>query len=111
MKQKEIDTHQIIIVHSAKYPTTYTKKYMNRKKWTEPNPNHINSFIPGTVVEVLVHEGQQVKAGDSLLVLEAMKMHNDVRMPFDGKVLKVNVTAGQKVPKNFLMLELAAEER
>lgn len=106
---KENDAPQIIIVHSAKYPTTYTKKYMNRKKWIEPNPNHINSFIPGTVIEVLVKEGQKVKAGESLLVLEAMKMHNDVQMPFSGKVLKVHVVNGQKVPKNFLMLELEAD--
>lgn len=108
---KENEASQIIIVHSAKYQTTYTKKYMNRKQWTEPNPNHINSFIPGTVIDVLVKDGQKVKAGESLLVLEAMKMHNDVQMPFNGKILKVNVTGGQKVPKNFLMLELEPDEK
>lgn len=103
---KENDAPQIIIVHSAKYQTTYTKKYINRKVWTEPNPNHINSFIPGTIIDVLVKEGQEVKAGGGLLILEAMKMHNDVQMPFNGKVKKVNVVKGQKIPKNFLMLEL-----
>ena len=104
----EQEKPQIIIVHSAKYQTTYNQKYLNRKKWIEPNPNHINSFIPGTIVDVFVKEGQKVKAGESLLVLEAMKMHNNVQMPFHGKVVKVNVVNGQKVPKNYLMIELEA---
>ncbi len=106
----EQEKPQIIIVHSAKYQTTYNKKYLTRKKWVEPNSNHISSFIPGTIIDVLVKEGQKVKAGESLLLLEAMKMHNDVQMPFDGKVVKVNVTKGQKVPKNLLMIELEPDE-
>jgi pyruvate carboxylase len=106
----EQEKSQIIIVHSAKYQTTYNKKYLNRKKWVEPDPNHINSFIPGTIIEVFVKEGQKVKAGESLMILEAMKMHNDVQMPFDGKVVKVNVVKGQKVPKNLLMIELKPTE-
>ena len=101
---------QIIIVHSAKYHTTFNKKFINRKQWVEPNPNHINSFIPGTIVDVMAKEGQSVKAGESLLILEAMKMHNEVQMPFEGKVVKVNVEKGQKVPKNFLMIELESAE-
>lgn len=102
----EQEKPQIIIVHSAKYQTTYNTKYLNRKKWVEPNPNHINSYIPGTIIEVCVKEGQKLKAGESILILEAMKMHNDVQMPFDGKVVKINVEKGQKVPKNMLMVEL-----
>jgi len=95
-----------IIVHSAKYETTYTKKYMNRKVWVEPNFNKIKSIIPGTIINILVSEGQILKAGESILVLEAMKMYNDVQMPFNGKILKVNVEKGQKVPKDFVMIEI-----
>jgi len=98
--------NQVIIVHSAKYQTTYTKKYENRKVWAEPNFNNINSYIPGTIIEIFVKEGQVVKAGESLLILEAMKMHNDIQMPFNGKILKVNIEKGQKIPKNFLMIEI-----
>jgi biotin carboxyl carrier protein len=101
---------QVIIVHSAKYQTTYTKKYENRKVWVEPNMNHINSYIPGTIVEILVKEGQDVKAGQSILILDAMKMLNNIKMPFSGKILKVNVEVGQKIPKNFLMIEIAPVE-
>jgi len=97
---------QYIIVHSAKYETTYTKKYLNRKVWAEPNFNNINSYIPGTIIDILVKEGQVLNEGDSIIVLEAMKMYNDVQMPFKGRILKINIEKGQKIPKNFLMMEI-----
>ncbi|MDP2338667.1 MAG: acetyl-CoA carboxylase biotin carboxyl carrier protein subunit [Bacteroidota bacterium] len=97
---------QYIIVHSAKYETTYNQKYLNRKVWEEPNFNHIKSYIPGTIIEILVKEGQLVKAGESILILEAMKMYNDIKMPFKGKILKLNIESGQKIPKDFLMIEI-----
>ncbi|MBW8330503.1 MAG: biotin/lipoyl-binding protein [Prolixibacteraceae bacterium] len=102
----EQEKTQIIIVHSAKYQTTYNKKYENRKVWAEPNFNHINSYIPGTVIDILVKEGQKVASGQSILILEAMKMLNDIKMPFKGKIVKVYVEIGQKIPKNFLMIEI-----
>ena len=102
---------QVIIVHSAKYQTTYTKKYENRKVWVEPNSNHIISYIPGTVVDILVTEGQDVKEGQSILILDAMKMLNNIKMPFAGKIIKVYVEKGQKIPKNFLMIEIAPIEK
>ena len=103
---EEQEKSQIIIVHSAKYQTTYTKKYENRKVWVEPNFNHINSYIPGTIISIPVKVGQVVKEGSSLLILEAMKMHNNIKMPFNGKILKINIEKGQKIPKNFLMMEI-----
>jgi len=39
-----------------------------------------------------------------------MKMHNDIQMPFKGKILKVNVEKGQKIPKNFVMIEIEPAE-
>ncbi len=97
---------QYIIVHSAKYETTYTKKYLNRKVWEEPNFNNINSYIPGTIIDILVKVGQVLDEGDSIIVLEAMKMYNDIQMPFKGRVVKINIEKGQKIPKNFLMMEI-----
>jgi len=100
------ENKQYIIVHSAKYETTYTKKYLNRKVWEEPNFNLIKSYIPGTIIDILVKEGQVLKGGDSIIVLEAMKMYNDVQMPFKGKIVKINIEKGQKIPKGFVMIEI-----
>lgn len=103
MDENNLET---IIVHSAKYKTEYTRKYRNRPIWEAPNENHIYSFIPGTIIDVHVKAGEKLKEGDSLLILEAMKMHNNVQMPFDGKVVKVFVKPGEKIPKRHLMIEI-----
>jgi len=88
------------------YVTELTKKFEERKPWGRPNPKYINSFIPGTIVEIFVKEGQEVKEGESLMILEAMKMKNQIKMPFDGKIAKIHVTEGEKVPNRLLMVEI-----
>ena len=102
----ELDKEQIIVVNGTEYLTTYNKKYINRKVWSEPNLNHIISYIPGTIVDIQIKEGQVIEAGGIILTLEAMKMNNSIQMPFDGKIVKINVEKGQKIPKNFLMVEI-----
>ncbi|WP_439184128.1 biotin/lipoyl-containing protein [Carboxylicivirga taeanensis] len=89
---------------SMKYKTKLTKKFENRVQYEAPNPNHIVSYIPGTICEVFVKEGQKVKEGESLLIQEAMKMRNQITMPHDGKVVSIEVTQGDKIPKNHLMV-------
>ena len=53
--------------------------------------------MPGKVVKVLVRAGDAVREGQGLLVVEAMKMENEVRSPKDGKVVEVHVQEGQAV--------------
>jgi pyruvate carboxylase subunit B len=69
----------------------------------------IRAPMPGLVVRVEVQVGQQVPAGGGLVVLEAMKMENEIRSPGAGKVKAVLVEAGQAVEKNAPLIELAAE--
>lgn len=105
----EEEKYETIIVHSAVYKTEHTTKYRNRQKWEKPDENKLHSFIPGTVIEIYVKPGDKLKEGDPLLTLEAMKMHNLVQMPFDGKIASVLIKAGDKIPKGFLMIEIAAK--
>ena len=95
-----------LIVQGARYQTTLTRKFKNRKVWQPHNPNLITSFIPGTIIDVMAKTGQKVKAGTSILILEAMKMHNNVLMPFDGEIVKINVQRDEVVPKNHVMVEI-----
>ncbi len=95
-----------LIIHSAVYKTEYTKKYENRIKWEKPDENKILSFMPGTIVKIQVEEGQTLKEGKTVLILEAMKIHNRVQMPFDGKVIKIYVSKDEKVSKGHLMVEI-----
>ena len=57
----------------------------------------IKSPMPGNILDVRVAAGQSVKKGDILMILEAMKMENEILSPCDGKVTAVNVTKGTTV--------------
>ena len=66
--------------------------------------NKINSPLPGSVISVAVKEGQAVKKGDTLLVLESMKMENPILSDCDGTVTKIAVAAGQSVMQDDLLI-------
>ena len=89
-----------------KYRTKLTAKYENRKAYKEKDPKFVQAFIPGTVRKISVKEGEKVKKGDLLLILEAMKMKNRILSPLDGIIKKVNVKSGIIVPKNEILIEL-----
>ena len=57
----------------------------------------INAPMPGKIIKLVANVGQQVKAGDVLLILEAMKMQNEIAADADGVVKAFNVDAGQSV--------------
>ncbi len=97
--------YDVLRTSEGEYQTTLTKKYKARKPWQAPDPRHILSFIPGTIVEVMVKEGQAVEEGDTLLTFKAMKMLNTYKSPISGTVAKVNVSAGDAVPKGVLLVE------
>ncbi len=88
------------------YRTTLTKKFANRTPYTPPDSRKIVAFIPGTILQVVVKEGAKVKKGDTLIVLQAMKMDNHLLAVRNGTVKKVYVKKGEVVPKHHLLLEL-----
>lgn len=65
----------------------------------------IKAPMPGVVIDVLVTEGAEVKKGDQLLILEAMKMENVLKSPSDGVVQSVAIAKGQTVAKNELLVK------
>ncbi len=97
-------------VHTLEYQTKLTKKFANRKSWKAPNPNEIRSYIPGTIIQINVKEGDKVNEGESLLVLEAMKMQNQILMPFSGKIKEICINEGDKIPKNELMILIEEQD-
>lgn len=64
------------------------------------------SPMPGTILKVNVKEGDTVKAGDSVVILEAMKMENDITAPKDGVVKKLFVNEKQTVAKGEALFEV-----
>ena len=69
-------------------------------------PGHVTTSMPGTIVEVLVKMGDSVKAGDPVLVTEAMKMETEVQAPISGKVTAVNVKKGDSVNPDEALIEI-----
>ena len=88
------------------YKTLYTRKFLERKPWTAPNPNEVRSIIPGSVTEINVKAGAKVKKGSKLMVYEAMKMKNVIAAPFDAIVESIEVKVGDKLPKGAVLVNL-----
>jgi biotin carboxyl carrier protein len=71
----------------------------------EDTLSHIKAPMPGLILGIMGEEGQEVKKGDPLLILEAMKMENIIKSPGDGKILSLKVRKGESVEKNQLLIE------
>jgi biotin carboxyl carrier protein len=66
----------------------------------------VTAPMPGLVLRIEVEEGQQVKAGQGVVVVEAMKMENELKAPADGVVARVSVQPGQTVEKGAILIVL-----
>lgn len=106
MDEKEFGEYPTLSIGSGMYRTELTEKFKNRKQWATPDPKKIFSIIPGTILDVYVKPGQDVKKGETLLILEAMKMQNQILMPYNGKIKKIYVSPDEVISKSFLMVEL-----
>jgi biotin carboxyl carrier protein len=93
-------------IDTSLYRTRISKKFDNRKPYQPADPKKIISFIPGTVLNILVKEGQIVEKGEELLILEAMKMQNRLKSSTGGKIKKIIAGKGDKVSKGTLLMEL-----
>lgn len=111
MENNDTKTHQedqffSMVTEEGNFTTKTNKMYSQRKPYVPENPALIKSFMPGNIPEVFVKEGEDVVEGQILLILEAMKMKNKIMAPFDGKIKAINVKVGDKVPKNFALIEM-----
>jgi biotin carboxyl carrier protein len=73
---------------------------------TEVGPGAVLAIMPGKVIRVMVEPGQEVQEGDSVCVLEAMKMENELLARRDGTVRSVYVEPGDDVEKDQVLVEI-----
>lgn len=104
--EKKPEKMKTLNVEFFKYRTKLTKKFENRQAYQEKDPKLVQAFIPGTIKKISVKEGDEVKKGDLLLILEAMKMKNRILSPMDGVIKTIHVKTGIIVPKNEVLIEL-----
>ena len=67
---------------------------------------NVRAIMPGRVVRIMIEAGGEVKRGQGLLILEAMKMENEITAPHDGRVRTIHVQAGQTVENGADLVEL-----
>jgi biotin carboxyl carrier protein len=73
---------------------------------TQHKVDEIRAPMPGLVLQILVGPGEEVKRGDTLLILEAMKMENVIKSPGDGLIGQVSVEKGQPVDKGQVLFRM-----
>jgi glutaconyl-CoA/methylmalonyl-CoA decarboxylase subunit gamma len=95
-----------LVIGDTAYETTLTRKFLLRKRYEPSDPRLVIAHIPGVIQAVRVKPGDAVRRGAPLLVLEAMKMANDLTAPLDGTVRAVHVHTGQMVARGECLLEL-----
>lgn len=69
-------------------------------------PEIIKTSMPGKVVKILVEQGQEVEPGSGVIIIEAMKMENEIQCRNGGVVTAIHVTAGQAVESDIVLLEI-----
>jgi biotin carboxyl carrier protein len=80
-------------------------KVLNSKK-TKADKEYVKAPMPGKIIDVLVREGSNVLRGEPLVILEAMKMQNEIMSPVSGTVVKVTAIQNSNVMKDDLLVEI-----
>jgi len=70
------------------------------------NPGIVTAGMQGTIMDTMTKKGKKVKKGDSLFVLEAMKMENVITAPINGTIKEFNIKKGQPVNKGDVLVEI-----
>ena len=94
----------LLKLENGEFKTSLSEKYKTRKTYEHPK-NIVTAAIPGTILSVLVKEGQRVKRGDTLCVLDSMKMNNTICAADEGIVKEVYITVGESIAKDAPMVE------
>jgi biotin carboxyl carrier protein len=98
-------------INGRMYSVTLRDKFdqllekMGMTNSTAGKVNNIKAPMPGLIVDLKVKEGDEVKMGDTLLILEAMKMENSIKSPGDGIVKTVKAKKGASVEKGQVLIE------
>ncbi len=103
-------TFDVLLESVEEVKGSIQKEEVKEQKVEEKKDNvegrEILAPIQGNVIEVLVKKGSKIKKGDVLLLIEAMKLENEVNAPVDGEVVEVLVQKGQMVTANQVLIKI-----
>ena len=106
LSTQEADTYQMLMLGGRRIVTQITSRMKKHlKAGEESNAANLTAPMHGLVVDVPVHAGDTVEKGQTLVVLESMKMQMQLRSPRPGKVAKVAIQSGNQVEKGALLVQ------
>ncbi len=94
--QKMLNVNQVFDVYYGYKPSGLSGE----------NDGELFTKMPGKIIKILVKEGEEVKKGQTLLILEAMKMENEIKSSIDGTVRAVHISEGAVLEDGVLMMEV-----
>ena len=106
------DDNWQVLLRGRLYPVTVEDEREKRLRAAagggvaETGEFHLRAPMPGLVVAIPVTEGQSVKKGQVILILESMKMQNEIKAPRDGTIGRIRVKAGETVEQKQTLLSL-----
>jgi biotin carboxyl carrier protein len=106
LSNQEADTYQMLLLGGKRIITQITSRMRKHlKAGEECNASCLSAPMHGLVVDVPVHAGEMVEKGQTLVVLESMKMQMQLRSPRPGKISQVTVLPGSQVEKGALLVQ------
>lgn len=106
--EKEIKTSKTPrLIRQTSVPSSdHSKTPKTRKPSERKGAGAVKAPLPGTILEIKVKEGSEVKIGDTLLIMEAMKMENDIKADKEGKISAIKVNNGDSVLEGDVLVEI-----
>ncbi|MCD4835080.1 MAG: biotin/lipoyl-binding protein [Bacteroidales bacterium] len=107
----EVEIHQEM-VKTTKTPTlvrprvAVDRKESKIKKTVSSRAYSLTAPLPGSIFKILKHEGDEVKKGDTIMIMEAMKMENNIQSEKEGKIVSLKVKEGDAVLQNDVLAEI-----
>ena len=111
LKMNREEKTLVVKINSVKFSLQLKDKYdellhtLGLDNLATKKVNDIKAPMPGMVLKILVSEGDQVKKGDALIVLEAMKMENILKSPTEGVIKRIAAVQGTAVEKNQFLIQ------
>jgi biotin carboxyl carrier protein len=111
IKINQDDKTMVLKINAVRYTLSLKDKFdellknLGLDNLTAKKVSDVKAPMPGMVLSILVKEGDEVKKGDTLLILEAMKMENSLKASADGQVKKVVAVKGTAVEKNQVLIQ------
>lgn len=107
--EREIKTSKTPkLVRETAIPSSESDKAKTSKPSEKKGAGNIKAPLPGTILQIFVKEGDIVKSGDRLLIMEAMKMENNITSDKEGKITAVKIKTGDSVLEGDVLVEIGS---